>query len=298
MGKGQAKGRKGRKGKPLAKGKGRAHTAEAWRQAQEVNERRLAAGKDARSTASISRSQLRAQQHHAAKAKAKQLAESRSNRSRSPPRRRPSCSPTSEADPVYSYVEESEEESVGRRGAGSGDPLVDPRQPPASVKAPGEFLPAKQAIEHRAAEAAQLQATGEFLPAAGGQDESMEPARPATGSGELLPTQDKVAEQSTTPGEASEPSHTRAPTELCKQEAVPVPGELLPRGSSFLRHTGPVWRAFPAKPVRTDTVMTTEKPTPLATAVAGSHTHTSVADAPQSGAPPDKDDDEYATESS
>ena len=136
MGKGQAKGRKGRKGKPLAMGKGRAHTAEAWRHAQEVNERRLAAGKGARSTASISRSQLRAQQHHAAKAKAKQLAESRSNRSRSPPRRRPSCSPTSEADPVYSYVEESEEESVGRGGAGSGDPLVDPRQPPASVKAP------------------------------------------------------------------------------------------------------------------------------------------------------------------
>ena len=73
MGKGQAKGRKGRKGQPLAKGKGRAHTAEAWRHAQEVNERRLAAGKEARSTASISRSQLRAQQHHAAKAKAKQL---------------------------------------------------------------------------------------------------------------------------------------------------------------------------------------------------------------------------------
>ena len=124
MGKGQAKGRKGRKGKPLAKGKGRAHTAEAWRHAQEVNERRLAAGKDARSTASISRSQRRAQQHHAAKAKAKQLAESRSNRSRSPPRRRPSCSPTSEPDPVYSYVEESEEESVGRGGAGLATPWL------------------------------------------------------------------------------------------------------------------------------------------------------------------------------
>ena len=126
----------------------------------------------------------------------------------------------------------------------------------------------------------------------------MEPARAATGSGELLPTQDKAAEQSTTPGEASKPCHRRAPTELCKQEAVPAPGELLPEKADSSGTRDQSVESLPAKPVHTDTVMTTEKPTPLATAVAGSHTHTSVADAPQSGAPPDKDDDEYTAESS
>ena len=64
MGKGQTKGRKGHKGKARPAGnKGRAHTEEAWRHAQQVNARRKAEGKDARSTASISRSQRRAQQH-------------------------------------------------------------------------------------------------------------------------------------------------------------------------------------------------------------------------------------------
>ena len=136
------------------------------------------------------------------------------------------------------------------------------RQPPASVKAPGEFLPAKQTFERRA-EAAQLQATGEFLPAAGGQDESMEPVRSATGSGELLPTQDKAAVQSTTPGEASEPSHSRAPTELCKQEAAPAPGELIPEEAVSSGTQDRSGESLPAKPVRTDTVMTTERPTPF-----------------------------------
>ena len=85
MGKGQTKGRKGHKGKARPAGnKGRAHTEEAWRHAQQVNARRKAEGKDARSTASISRSQRRAQQHHLAKAKAKPEDESSRARSRSP----------------------------------------------------------------------------------------------------------------------------------------------------------------------------------------------------------------------
>ena len=108
----------------------------------------------------------------------------------------------------------------------------------------------------------------------------MEPVRPATGSGELLPTQDKAAVQSTMPGEASEPSHSTAPTELCKQE---VAGELIPKKTVSSGTQDRSGESLPAKPVCTDTFMTTERPTPLATAVAGSHTHTSVADAPQSG---------------
>ena len=94
LGKGQTKGRKGHKGKPRSVGKkGRAHTEEAWRHAQQVNARRKAEGKDARSTASISRSQRRAQQHHIAKAKAKPEAESSRARSRSPLQRLPKAPP-------------------------------------------------------------------------------------------------------------------------------------------------------------------------------------------------------------
>ena len=69
-------------------------------------------------------------------------------------------------------------------------------------------------------------------------------------------------------------------TELCKQEAVPAPGELLSRKAVSSGTQDQSGESLPAKPVHTDTVMTTEKPTPLATAVAGLHTHTSVADAP------------------
>ena len=102
MGKGQTKGRKGHKGKARPAGnKGRAHTEEAWRHAQQVNARRKAEGKDARSTASISRSQRRAQQHHLAKAKAKPEDESSRARSRSPLRRGASSrSPAAEVDPL------------------------------------------------------------------------------------------------------------------------------------------------------------------------------------------------------
>ena len=77
----------------------------------------------------------------------------------------------------------------------------------------------------------------------------MEPARPATGSGELLPTQDKAAEQSTTPGEASEPSHRRAPAELCKQEAVAALGELLSGEAVSSGTQDQSGESLPAKPV-------------------------------------------------
>ena len=108
MGKGQTKGRKGHKGKARPAGnKSRAHTEEAWRHAQQVNARRKAEGKDARSTASISRSQRRAQQHHLAKAKPDD--ESSRARSRSPLRRGASSrSPAAEvAQRSPSYSEES-----------------------------------------------------------------------------------------------------------------------------------------------------------------------------------------------
>ena len=145
MGKGQTKGRKGHKGKARPAGnKGLAHTEEAWRHAQQVNARRKAEGKDARSTASISRSQRRAQQHHLAKAKAKPEDESSRARSRSPLRRGASSrSPAAEvAQRSPSYTEESEEESTGPGGAGArDDPLVDPLRPAAAAKATGEILP-------------------------------------------------------------------------------------------------------------------------------------------------------------
>ena len=148
MGKGQTKGRKGHKGKARPAGnKGRAHTEEAWRHAQQVNARRKAEGKDARSTASISRSQQRAQQHHLAKAKAKPEDESSRARSRSPLRRGASSrSPAAEvAQRSPSYSEESEEESTGPGGAGArDDPLVDPLRPAAAAKATGGFSLSKK----------------------------------------------------------------------------------------------------------------------------------------------------------
>ena len=134
MGKGKTKGRKGHKGKPRSKGqKGRSHREEAWRHAQEINARRRAEGKDARSTASITQSQLRAQQQLRPS-----LAESSRARSRSPLGQRvSSCSPTADDAPgSYSYCEESEEESAG---PGGPEPRVDPRRPTTDTKPSGEF---------------------------------------------------------------------------------------------------------------------------------------------------------------
>ena len=68
MGKGRTKGGKAQKGK-AQQNKSKRHSEGAWRHAQEVNAKRRADGKDTRSTASISRSLRRAQQHHEAKAK-------------------------------------------------------------------------------------------------------------------------------------------------------------------------------------------------------------------------------------
>ena len=143
MGKGQTKGRKGHKGKARPAGnKGRAHTEEAWRHAQQVNARRKAEGKHARSTASISRSQRRAQQHHFAKTKAKPEAES-SRAKISVFTGLVAAAQLQRLPKSPSYSEESEEKkSTGPGGAGARDDfLVDSLQPAAAAKATGKILP-------------------------------------------------------------------------------------------------------------------------------------------------------------
>ena len=80
MGRGRSKG-KTQKGK--ASGSSR-HPEAARLHAQEVNAKRRADGKETKSTASISRSQRRAQQHH--EAKAKPVPAPTEDRSRSPVR--------------------------------------------------------------------------------------------------------------------------------------------------------------------------------------------------------------------
>ena len=219
MGKGQTKGRKGHKGKARPAGnKGRAHTEEAWRHAQQVNARRKAEGKDARSTASISRSQRRAQQHHLAKAKAKAKPDDESSRarSRSPLRRGASSrSPAAEvAQRSPSYSEESEEESTGPGGAGArDDPLVDPLRPAAAAKATGEILPEQKYKGQRATTADQVQVKGELLPEAGRPEDDTVQGGQSAGSGETLPAQRKATAQADTLGVASEPSRKRAMAE-------------------------------------------------------------------------------------
>ena len=223
MGKGQTKGRKGHKGKARPAGnKGRAHTEEAWRHAQQVNARRKAEGKDARSTASISRSQRRAQQHHLAKAKAKPEAESSRARSRSPLRRGASSrSPAAEvAQRSPSYSEEPEEESTGPGGARARDDfLVDPLQPAAAAKATGEILPEQKYKGQRATTAGQVQVKGELLPEAGRPEDDTVQGGQSAGSGESLPAQRKATAQADTLGVASEPCK-RAMAEHGKLESA------------------------------------------------------------------------------
>ena len=215
MGKGQTKGRKGHKGKARPAGnKGRAHTEEAWRHAQQVNARRKAEGKDARSTASISQSQRRAQQHHLAKAKAKPEDESSRARSR--------CSPAAEvAQRSPSYSEESEEESTGPGGAGArDDPLVDPLRPAAAAKATGEIFPEQKYKGQRATTADQVQVKGELLPEAGRPEDDTVQGGQSAGSGETLPAQRKATAQADALGVASEPSRKRAMAEHGKLESA------------------------------------------------------------------------------
>ena len=142
MGRGRSKG-KTQKGK--ASGSSR-HPEAARLHAQEVNAKRRADGKETKSTASISRSQRRAQQHH--EAKAKPVPAPTENRSRSPVR-----GTTAKAKAVEessSYYEETDAE---------------PSQPSAAPKA-GESLPGAgrpQPEEPRASGVKRVPAKGEFL---------------------------------------------------------------------------------------------------------------------------------------
>ena len=117
MGKGRTKGGKAQKGK-AQHGKSKRHSEEAWRHAQEVNAKRRADGKDTRSTASISRSLRRAQQHH--EAKAKPVPEPARTRSRSP-------------------VRGVKSEAVEASSSSYEEAEAEPSQPSAAPKATGEL---------------------------------------------------------------------------------------------------------------------------------------------------------------
>ena len=118
-GKGGPRAARPRRAKPN-RAKAKRHSDEAWRHAQEVNAKRRADGKDTRSTASISRSLRRAQQHH--EAKAKPVPEPARTRSRSPAR----AAKAKVVEDSSSYYEETEAE---------------PPQPSAAPKATGEAFP-------------------------------------------------------------------------------------------------------------------------------------------------------------
>ena len=115
---GETKGGKAQKGK-AQQGKSKRHSEEAWRHPQEVNAKRRADGKDTRSTASISRSLRRAQQHH--EAKAKPVPEPAKTRSRSP-------------------VRGVKSEAVEASSSSYEEAEAEPSQPSAAPKATGELL--------------------------------------------------------------------------------------------------------------------------------------------------------------
>ena len=131
MGRGRSKG-KTQKGK--ASGSSR-HPEAARLHAQEVNAKRRADGKETKSTASISRSQRRAQQHH--EAKAKPVPAPTEDRSRSPVRG--TTAKVKAEEESSSCYEETDAESL----PGAGRPQ--PEEPRASgvkrVPSKGELLP-------------------------------------------------------------------------------------------------------------------------------------------------------------
>ena len=179
MGRGRSKG-KTQKGK--ASGSSR-HPEAARLHAQEVNAKRRADGKETKSTASISRSQRRAQQHH--EAKAKPVPAPTENRSRSPVRGTTAKAKAKEES--SSYYEETDAEpsqpsaapKAGESLPGAGRPQ--PEEPRASgvkrVPAKGEFLPKAE--------------TPESLPGAGRQPEEPRASgvKRVPAKGELLPRQ-------------------------------------------------------------------------------------------------------------
>ena len=204
MGRGRSKG-KTQKGK--ASGSSR-HPEAARLHAQEVNAKRRADGKETKSTASISRSQRRAQQHH--EAKAKPVPAPTENRSRSPVRGTRAKAKAEEES--SSYYEETDAEpsqpsaapKAGESLPGAGRPQ--PEEPRASgvkrVPAKGEFLPkaetpkageslpgaGRQPEEPRASGVKRVPAKGELLPKAESPTEDTAQRGQATGQGEPLPS--------------------------------------------------------------------------------------------------------------
>ena len=259
MGKGQTKGRKGHKGKARPAGnKGRAHTEEAWRHAQQVNARWKAEGKDARSTASISRSQRRAQQHHLAKAKAKPEAESSRARSRSP---------------LAAAQLQRLPKGPGPGGAGArDDPLVQKLQVRFSLSKNirGSVQQRLTRCRSRASFSPRLDAL------------KMTRYRAANPS---LPAQRKAT--------ASEPSRKRAMAEHGKLEsAQDAEGDVTP-----LSELGQAVKAPPVEPAHATTAERTDAATASTnTAVAGPQPKTSAAGIPPGG-PAGVDEDEYTSES-
>ena len=262
-------------------------------------QRRKAEGKDARSTASISRSQRRAQQHHLAKAKAKPEDESSRARSRSPLRRGASSrSPAAEvAQRSPSYSEESEEESTGPGGAGArDDPLVDPLRPAAAAKATGEILPEQKYKGQRATTADQVQVKGELLPEAGRPGADTVQGGQSAGSGETLPAQRKATAQADTQGVASEPSRKRAMAEHGKLESAEDAGGGRLVDVTPLSELGQAVKAPPVEPAHTTAERTDAATASTSTTVAGPQPKTSATGIPPGG-PAGVDEDEYTSES-
>ena len=204
MGRGRSKG-KTQKGK--ASGSSRQPEA-ARLHAQEVNAKRRA-DKETKSTASISRSQRRAQQHH--EAKAKPVPAPTEDRSRSPVRgttakvkaeeESSSCYEETDAEPSQPSAAPKAGESL----PGAGRPQ--PEEPRASgvkrVPSKGELLPKAetpkadeslpgagrpQPEEPRTSGVKRVLAKGEFLPKAESPTEDTAQRGQATGQGEPLPS--------------------------------------------------------------------------------------------------------------
>ena len=233
MGRGRGKG--GKSGRGKGRGQSSEQSAAAKQHATEINARRRAEGRETRSTGSITRSQRRAQAHHAAKSK-----------SAPAPDRGRSRSPVREAAPKpaaasSSYYEETDEEAQGHATqatageyllvgakAKAGTQLQEPSQPsvlpatektaqaqkkakPEEPRTPATKASTKEeqvSTAHKGEEAKDTElhgGTGEALPVATATKEESDRSRDdqptgsqATGSGELLPGPSVDAAKTTT----------------------------------------------------------------------------------------------------
>ena len=221
---GRGKGKGGKSGRGKGRGQSSEQSAAAKQHAAEINARRRAEGKETRSTGSVTRSQRRAQAHHAAKSK-----------SAPAPDRGRSRSPAREAAPKpaaasSSYYEETDEETQGQATqttageflpaaakAKAGTQLPEPSQPsvlpgtektvqaqkkakPEEPRTPATEASTKEeqaSTAHKGGEVKDTElrgGTGEVLPAATAtKEESDRPGdnqptgSQGTGTGELLP---------------------------------------------------------------------------------------------------------------